>query len=367
VTSRVTREVSQPVQLVDPVPGDLAASWYVALPSRQLRRRPVALQLFGRDLVAWRDRAGKPVVAPRYCPHQGASLALGTVTDGNLRCAFHGWVFDGSGTCVQIPGSEQIPVTARLRHYPSAERYGYIWVWYGTPDALFPLPDFPALGEHRDQYVGFRYTDRTTGTARQLLENAFDSYHFQTLHGLSLDRTEFRMLRDQAEASDNGPPIPADAWMGAWFEGVATPGHPVRDPARWLMARAATFAAGRSFQLLVDGWPGGQRFTGYVDGREFFKVLLAITPVADRVTTQVGWAGTPRTTSGNLRTLFNLVMLYGQSRAGTRQDIPVYDTTQADAGTLRTPYDNGVLRFRKYYQAWVDRAVPAPTRPGDLS
>ncbi|MFC3892462.1 Rieske 2Fe-2S domain-containing protein [Lentzea rhizosphaerae] len=364
MTDQARRRLSEPVRTVDPVPLDLAASWYVGLSSAQLGRRPVAVQLFGRDLVAWRDARGRPVLAPRYCPHQGASLALGKVTNGELRCPFHGWLFDGSGACVQIPGSTRIPATARVSTYPTMERYGYVWVWYGSPEPLFDLPDFPALDEHRDQYVGFRYTDHTTGTSRQLLENAFDFYHFQTLHGLSLDRTDFRVLKDQSEASDNGSPIDTAAWLGAWFEGVATPGHPVKDPGRWLMAKAATFAAGSNFQLLVDGWPGGQRFTGYVDGKEFFKVLLAIVPTADRVTTQVGWAGARRTGAG-LRTLFNLIMLYGQSRAGTAQDIPIYDTTEADEGTLRTPLDNGVLRFRKYYQQWVDvvhQQVPEQVR-----
>jgi hypothetical protein len=114
--------------------------------------------------------------------------------------------------------------------------------------------------------------------------------------------------------------------------------------------------AGSAFQLLVDGWPGGQRFTGLVDGQEFFKVLLAITPVDDRTTIQVGRAGTPRFRVGRLRTAANLAMLWGQSRAGTRQDMPVYDTTSARARVLRTPLDDSVIRFRRYYQRWVERA-----------
>src|SRR5689334_19872265 len=109
MTDQVRRHLSEPVQTVDPVPPDLAASWYVGLSSARLGRRPVPVRLFGRELVAWRDAAGRPVLAARYCPHQGASLALGKVTNGQLRCPFHGWLFDGTGTCVQIPGSTRIP------------------------------------------------------------------------------------------------------------------------------------------------------------------------------------------------------------------------------------------------------------------
>ncbi|WP_235609308.1 Rieske 2Fe-2S domain-containing protein, partial [Frankia casuarinae] len=180
----------------DPVPKELAASWYVALASGELRGQPKAFQLFGRDVVAWREASGRPAVAGRYCPHQGASLALGAVVDGCLRCPFHGWRFDSSGACVEVPRSQRIPTTARLDSYPTIERFGYIWVWYGTRTPLFELPGFPALEEEQEHYLGFRYTDWTAGHPRQLLENAFDYFHFQTLHSLPLDRAEFRVLSD---------------------------------------------------------------------------------------------------------------------------------------------------------------------------
>ena len=40
----------------------MTASWYVALRSNKLGKKPVALKLFGQDLVAWRDKSGKPVL-----------------------------------------------------------------------------------------------------------------------------------------------------------------------------------------------------------------------------------------------------------------------------------------------------------------
>ncbi|MEV0134047.1 Rieske 2Fe-2S domain-containing protein [Dactylosporangium sp. NPDC050688] len=334
----------------------LAASWYVAMPSARLRRRPVPVRLFGADLVAWRGMAGRAVVAARYCPHQGASLAIGAVVDGCLRCPFHGWRFEPSGECAHIPGTDRIPSTARLATYPVQERYGYVWVWFGGGQPLFDLPDFPALGEHRHRYAGFRYTDVTAGTARQLIENAVDYFHFLTLHGLQLDPLEFRVLDDPAEAGDNGTPIDADAFFGAWLDGTVPSYRWWRSPARWLLHTAATYGSGRRFQLLVDGWPGGQRFTGYIDGREVYKVLLALVPTDERRTTQVGWA-LVRRTGRPWRTLLNLLLLYGQSRGGTWQDIPIYDTTEATGGGFHVPYDRGVLKFRRQYQHWVERAA----------
>lgn len=340
----------------------LAASWYVAVPSRTLRRSPVALDLFGRELVAWRDGAGRAVVMERFCPHQGASLALGVVNGGTLRCPFHAWRFDGAGSCVSVPGLERIPPTARVRTYPVQERYGFVWVWYGSAEPLHELPDFPPLAADRGDYLGFRYEDVTTGTVRHLLENAVDYHHFLTLHGLGLRDVDFRVLDDRASAAANGAPVvPAEAWFGVRIHGRLPRPNPLRHPYKWLIAVLATFGIGEQFELLVDGWPGGQRFTFSVGGQEVYKVLMGITPTGDRATTQLGWAGVRRTGT-SWRTLFYLALFYAQNRAGTAQDVPIYDTTVTDGAATYVRYDNGVMRFRRWYQSWVDRAA-APDGP----
>jgi phenylpropionate dioxygenase-like ring-hydroxylating dioxygenase large terminal subunit len=361
-------KINQTMSSLPPNPSgiNLAASWYIAVSSAELGARPRALELFGLPLVAWRDGAGQPVVMPRYCPHQGASLALGKVVDGCLRCPFHHWRFAASGACVDIPGAERVPATAHRLPYPTIERYGYIWVWYGGTEPMFELPDFPALEAGRREYIGFRFSDSTTGTVRQLLENAVDHRHFSALHGLSLESTRFRFLRDQAEARDNGPEICDDAWFGAWFEGTMKMWSPFDSPLEWVRSTVATFASGTQFQLLVDGWPGGQRFTAYIDGQEIYKVLLGITPTAERQTTQRGWALVKKTDK-RWKTLFYFLLFYAQNRGGTAQDIPIYNTTAAGGNNIYVKYDNGVLRFRKYYQWWVDRVDPVLARSGELS
>jgi hypothetical protein len=165
------------------------------------------------------------------------------------------------------------------------------------------------------------------------------------------------MLAEPDQAVDNGAPIDGDTWFGSWFEGTTPKLSPSRHPWRWLIQAATVFGTGRHFQLLVDGWSGGQRFTMYADGREIHKVLLAITPTRDGDITQLGWAGVRRT-GRPWRTMLNFALLYAQSRAGTAQDIPIYNTTRAEHGGFHVPYDKGVLRFRHYYQRWVDPTEP---------
>ncbi|MER7844812.1 Rieske 2Fe-2S domain-containing protein [Kitasatospora sp. NPDC096077] len=343
---------------------NLAASWYIALSSGELRSRPRALDLFGRPLVAWRDGGGRPVVMPRYCPHMGASLALGRVVDGDLRCPFHHWSFDASGSCVAIPGVSRIPTTARHAPLPTVERYGYVWVWYGGPEPAFDLPDFPAMEEDRGAYAGFRFDDPTTGTARQLLENGIDYFHFMALHGMSLDPVNFRQLHDQKEAADNGPPIDDEAWFGVEVDGTLKNWQLRDNPVGWLHRMVTTFGSGTHFRLLIDGWPGGQRFTTYIEGEEISKVLMGITPTGDYLTAQRGWAGVRRTNK-HWKTFLYFLLFYAQNRGGTAQDIPIYNTTATGRPASYVRYDNVLVKYRRYYQSWVEHAAADQSLPGE--
>ncbi|MFD9206345.1 Rieske 2Fe-2S domain-containing protein [Streptomyces sioyaensis] len=345
---------------------NLAASWYIALPAKDLRSRPQALELFGLPLVAWRDGVGRPVVMPRYCPHMGASLALGKVIGGRLQCPFHHWRFDGSGDCVGIPGVARIPTTAHRTTYPTVERYGFIWVWYGSAEPIFELPGFPALEADREEYIGYRFTDNSAGTVRQLLENAIDYFHFMKLHGLSMDPVRFEVLHDQGAARDNGPAIADDAWFGVKVDGTLKTWRPWRNPTQWVYSVVTSFGAGTQFTLLVDGWPGGQRFTTYIDGQEVSKVLLGITPTADRRTAQQGWALLKKTHKHH-KTLLYFLLFYAQSRGGTMQDIPIYNTTATGRDSVYVAYDSALIKYRRYYQAWVDRADASQTHSEELS
>ena len=326
---------------------DLPASWYIALRSQDLGSRPQPLQLFSRLLVAWRDRRGQPVIMPRHCPHQGASLALGKIMDGCIRCPFHHWRFDATGKCVDIPGIERIPVIARQPVYPVVERYGFVWAWYGSEAPLFPLPSFPPLDDDRDQYMAYRFTDTTPATVRRVLENAYDHHHFVTLHGVhAAQPLTLTLLSDQAAARDNGPPIAAEAWSGAMLE------CPMLEPPTVL--RALGMKA-KKFRVLIDGWPTGQRFTFFVDDRVIAKELLGVTPIGPGETIQRGWAMVKKTGARWLDALYYL-LYHHEHRAGTRQDLAIYRSARRDGADVPVKYDRGLIKFREHYQRWVERA-----------
>jgi phenylpropionate dioxygenase-like ring-hydroxylating dioxygenase large terminal subunit len=142
--------------------------------------RPV--RLLGQDMVLFRDAQGRYGLIDRACPHRGADLAFGRLEDGGLRCAFHGWLFDVDGRCLETPAE---PAGSRLcehirqRSYPVVEKAGVLWAWLGAGDApAFPHFDcFVAPGSHVFAFKGLWDCNWL-----QALEVGIDPAHASWLH-----------------------------------------------------------------------------------------------------------------------------------------------------------------------------------------
>lgn len=106
---------------------------------------PVPVRILGEDLVAFRDSAGRPGLLAAACPHRGASLAFARNEEGGLRCIFHGWKFDVSGQCTDMPnftGPEARRPQVRAKSYPVREAGGSLWAYMGPADRMPPFRDF---------------------------------------------------------------------------------------------------------------------------------------------------------------------------------------------------------------------------------
>src|SRR5579884_2485424 len=138
------RRYWQPAALVDELAGN----------------RPVkAVRLFGEDLVIFRDERGRYGLIGRHCPHRGTDLAFGRLEDGGLRCAFHGWLFDTAGRCLETPAEpEGSRLCERIRQgsYAVREQNGVIWGWLGAgePPPLPRLDCFAAPDEYSFAFKG---------------------------------------------------------------------------------------------------------------------------------------------------------------------------------------------------------------------
>src|SRR6476659_6367936 len=104
--------------------------WIPALKSEELPSPdcpPTRLRLLGENLIA--------------CPHRGASMFVGRNEEDGLRCVYHGWKFDVTGACVDMPSEpaeSNFKNKVRTVAYPCEERSGIVWTYMGaraTPPA----------------------------------------------------------------------------------------------------------------------------------------------------------------------------------------------------------------------------------------
>src|SRR5215467_14644305 len=121
--------------------------WLPALLAEELPEpdcAPVRLKLLGEDLVAFRTTSGRPAVIDQYCPHRNANLFWGRNEEDGLRCVYHGWKFDVTGACVDMPNEPASSVFAskvRIQTYQAIDRGGLIWVYMGDAARTPKVPD----------------------------------------------------------------------------------------------------------------------------------------------------------------------------------------------------------------------------------
>ncbi len=161
---------------------------------------PVAVRLFGEDLVVFRDSDGRLGVLDRYCPHRRASLVFGRNEDCGLRCLYHGWKIDVEGNVLEMPSETAGSALAqKVKHtaYPAHEHGGFVWTYMGPKDAMPPFepPPFAPTADAKVSVVKFVVDCNWA----QVLEGAIDSAHSSSLH--SSDMTPARV--DSAKATSN--------------------------------------------------------------------------------------------------------------------------------------------------------------------
>jgi nitrite reductase/ring-hydroxylating ferredoxin subunit len=109
--------------------------WQPAAISEELTAdKPLPVQLFGEELILFRDGSGKPALIGRYCAHQGVDLIYGRVEPDGIRCMYHGWLFDACGKVIVragwVEGGEKRMEVGQPA-YPCAETGGFILAYMG--------------------------------------------------------------------------------------------------------------------------------------------------------------------------------------------------------------------------------------------
>ncbi|HWO73337.1 MAG TPA: Rieske 2Fe-2S domain-containing protein [Dehalococcoidia bacterium] len=146
---------------------------------------PVRVRVLGEDLIGFRATSGQPGLVANACPHRGASLFFGRNEEEGLRCVYHGWKFDATGACVDMPSEpaeSNFRSKVRVTAYPCRERNGVVWAYMGPRPAsdLPPLPDLePNMVEDQPTVVQKVLRDCNW---MQGLEGDIDTSHLGFLH-----------------------------------------------------------------------------------------------------------------------------------------------------------------------------------------
>src|SRR5229473_7045091 len=147
----LTREDNELITRVSPgtpMGNVMRRYWMPALLSSELPQPdsdPVRVRLLGEDLIAFRDTNGAVGLVANACPHRGASLFFGRNEEEGLRCVYHGWKFDFTGQCVDMPSEpaeSNFKSKIRATAYPCVERNGVVWAYMGPRETPPPLPEW---------------------------------------------------------------------------------------------------------------------------------------------------------------------------------------------------------------------------------
>src|SRR5437016_11571223 len=131
-----------------PIGNLLRRYWIPALLSAEVPEPdgpPVRVKLLSERLLAFRDTQGRVGVIDEFCAHRGVSLWFGRNEENGLRCAYHGWKYDVTGQCIEVPSEPAESGFCRkikLTSYPLVKIGSVLWTHMGAPERRPPLPEF---------------------------------------------------------------------------------------------------------------------------------------------------------------------------------------------------------------------------------
>jgi len=165
--------------------------WIPALLAEELPDNdcpPVRVKLLSERLVAFRDSEGRLGLIDEFCPHRGASLWFGRNEKCGLRCPYHGWKFDFTGQCIEVPSEpaeSRFSNKIKLKSYPLVARGGVLWTYMGPTEQKPPLPEWELATVPPEQsFISKRFQECNW---LQAMEGGIDSSHVSFLHSGNLE------------------------------------------------------------------------------------------------------------------------------------------------------------------------------------
>jgi phenylpropionate dioxygenase-like ring-hydroxylating dioxygenase large terminal subunit len=222
--------------------------WYPVCQSSTLTDKPLQQRMLGQDFVLFRDEHGSAHCLSNTCTHRGGSLSGGRIKGDCLECPYHGWQFDGDGSCRRIPSlgaNAKIPSRARVDAYPTQERYGLVFAFLGDlhEEERPPLMLITEYGQDgpREGWTATIQEFEWGFDYKRSMENGIDPAHNEYVHpthGFSGKREDYKV---------DPPELIHTEWgTGFWSQTYAPP----------LAEKKMREASGRSENAVIHAGTG---------------------------------------------------------------------------------------------------------------
>ena len=362
--------------------------WIPALLASELAEAdgaPVRVTLLSEKLIAFRDSAGRLGLVDEFCAHRGVSLWFGRNEEHGLRCPYHGWKYDVSGQCVEVPSEPAESGYAeriRLKSYPLLDRGGVLWTYMGDAATQPPLPahdwaTLPAGHVHASKRI-------QQCNWLQAMEGGLDSIHSSWLHRYSVG-VDPLLQRDPRSAAllkaDPRPvfmPVESPAGLSIATRRNADADHHYWRVTQWLMPCFNLFPP-------YEGNPHGGHAWVPIDDEHCWTFSVDYRPdrplSADDIAAMEGGAGIhvalppgtflPAANRGNDYLIDRSAQAARRSFSGVI-GVPIQDAAvQESMGAIEdrsrehlVSTDNGIIKTRQRLLAALDQIERGEAPPG---
>lgn len=320
--------------------------WYMAAWSDEVAREPVGYVLLNEPIVLFRKLDATPVAMEDRCAHRSMFLSNGYLRGDDLVCGYHGLTYDGTGTCVHIPGQENIPTATRRKLYPVVERDGCLWIWMGEP-AHADLAQIPDMHWANDPGWGSKSRLKLSCNYQLINDNLTDLSHLGYVHARNVGTPDLAE-HGKVETRVDGDRVVVSRWTvdkpapRFWIEA----GGFTTNIDRWQIVE---FAPPSFCRVRFGAAPAGT--TGDIAPEESsdrwgFQVFHFVTPI-DEVNSYYFWAiahdyGPERETAtaafyySEIHKVIDddVIFLEGQQRAINLNRTAVMNNINADGGLV---------------------------------
>ena len=180
----------------------LLKDWYVICRKEEIEENKILLKyVFDQEIIIWKKKE-RIMAWENLCIHRGSRLSLGSINNGILKCAYHGWEYNQDAQCVKIPSQPdiKIPKKACVKSYKVIEKMNMVWI-----NLSKETNDFVNIKEFNESNFNHVASGPylMKASAPRAIENFLDVAHFPFVHENHLGVKDKPMIDDYDVVSSN--------------------------------------------------------------------------------------------------------------------------------------------------------------------